>query len=157
MLVGGGRLVVVVVLGGRERLALAVDASVLGKLVTSVLVAGGGLLVAFVSGGVVPAGAVDASVLGKLVGTVDLGTVDVGIVDVGVVDVAPATDETGTTEFSWTALDDAPDCWASLLLRCGIKRGLALETSPRAVKSSKSDENEVCNFILERTGPPKHR
>lgn len=99
-----------------------------------------------------PAGAVDASVLGKLVGTVDVGTVDVGAVDVGAIEVAPATDETGTTEFSWTALDDAPDCWPSLPLRCGIKRGLALETSPRAVNSSRSDENKVCIFILKGLG-----
>lgn len=107
------------------------DASVLVRLVGTVSVAAGGLVV-FGSEESGLAGAADVPVLGRLVGTVDVGIVDVGAVDVGAadvgsvdtgrvdvrsvdvcavdigsIDVAPTTDETGTTEFSWTALDDA--------------------------------------------------
>ena len=91
------------------------------RLVGTVSVAAGGLVV-FGSEESGLAGAADVPVLGRLVGTVDVGAADVGsvdtgrvdvrsvdvcAVDIGSIDVAPTTDETGTTEFSWTALDDA--------------------------------------------------
>jgi hypothetical protein len=85
-------------------------------LVVPVLARGSGLGVVVVVGGrELPSVAECASVLARLVGVVDVGTVDVGAgdvgsVDVGAIDVAPATDETGTIEFSMTALDDAPGC-----------------------------------------------
>lgn len=84
---------------------MAVDASVLCKLVDAVSVAGGGVVVVGSGGREVLAEGVDASVLARLEGTVGSGTVDVGAVDVAV-----ATEEAGTTVFSCTALDDAPGC-----------------------------------------------
>lgn len=78
----------------------AADVSLLARLVGTVSVACGGLVVVG-CGESELAGAVDVPVLGRLVGTVDVGAAEVGSID-----VAP-TDETGTTEFSWTAVDDA--------------------------------------------------
>jgi len=115
----GSRPVVGDAVGGGEVPSVVGGASVLARLVGTVVVGGavdsGTVDVEALDTGTVDSGSLDVGAVD--VGTVDSGSVDVGSIDVGAVDVAPTTDETGTTEFSWTALDDALDCWPSLPLR----------------------------------------